>query len=64
MSTADKAHNKVEDLKGRAKETAGRAAGDQDLEQEGKVDQASAAVKNVGEKVKDAGAKAKDLLNR
>lgn len=64
MSTVDKAHNKVEDTKGIAKETVGRATGDQDLEREGKIDQASAAVKNVGEKVKDAGEKAKDLLKR
>jgi uncharacterized protein YjbJ (UPF0337 family) len=56
MSTADKASHKIEDLKGRAKETTGRVTGNPDLETEGKTDQVKAAVKDVGEKVKDAGA--------
>jgi uncharacterized protein YjbJ (UPF0337 family) len=61
MSTSDKASNKVQDVKGRVKETVGRATGDRDLESKGKTDQVKAAVKDVGEKVKDAGVKAKRL---
>ena len=42
---------KLDDLKGRAKEAAGDLTNDKDLEREGKVDQGKAEVK---EKVKDA----------
>lgn len=54
MSFADKAKNKVEDLGGQAKEAAGKASGDKDTENEGKVDQVKANLKDAGEKVKDA----------
>ena len=40
MGLKDKAENKVEDLKGQGKESAGKATGDRDLEAEGKADQA------------------------
>ena len=63
MGTTDKASNKIQDLKGRGKETWGRAAGDRDLEIEGKADQVKAAVKDVGETVKEAGTKAKRIGN-
>lgn len=53
--------NKAEDLKGRAKEAAGAATDDEDLKNEGKLDQASAAVKD---KAGDAVDKVKDVLNR
>jgi uncharacterized protein YjbJ (UPF0337 family) len=52
------ANEKMEDLKGRAKEAAGDLTDDDELKREGKVDQASAAVKDkvgdVADKVKDA----------
>jgi uncharacterized protein YjbJ (UPF0337 family) len=54
MSTADKANNKAEEVKGKAKETTGRAVGNEQLEAEGTADQTSANVKQAGEKVKDA----------
>ena len=54
MSTEDKANNKVEKVKGKAKETTGRAVGNERLEAEGTADQTSANVKQAGEKVKDA----------
>ncbi len=54
MGTEDKLKNKIEDLGGRAKEAIGRATGDKDTENEGKVDQAKADLKDAGEKVKDA----------
>jgi uncharacterized protein YjbJ (UPF0337 family) len=54
MSTADKANNKAEEVKGKAKETTGRAVGNERLEAEDTADQTSANVKQAGEKVKDA----------
>jgi uncharacterized protein YjbJ (UPF0337 family) len=62
MTTRDKAANKVQDLKGKAKETVGSATGNEDLRTKGKTDQAKAGVKDVGEKVKDAGSKVKDAV--
>ena len=54
MSALDKAKNKVEDLGGQAKEAGGKATGDKSTENEGKVDQVKANLKDAGEKVKDA----------
>jgi len=54
MGLADKAQNKAEDVKGQGKEAAGRASDDDQLEAEGKTDQAKANIKQAGEKVKDA----------
>jgi uncharacterized protein YjbJ (UPF0337 family) len=62
MGTQDKASNKVQDLKGKAEETVGKITGDEDLEDEGKVDQAKAAVKDVGENIKDTASKVKDAV--
>ncbi|HEY0999603.1 MAG TPA: CsbD family protein [Streptosporangiaceae bacterium] len=42
-------------MKGKAKETAGQAVGNERLEAEGAADQAGADVKQAGEKIKDAG---------
>ena len=51
------ADDKIDDLKGRAKEAAGDLTGDDDLQREGKADQAGASVKEkvnkVADKVKD-----------
>ena len=52
---------KTEDLKGRTKEAAGDVTGDESLQREGKVEQASSTIK---EKVGDGADKAKDLLSR
>lgn len=54
MGLDDKARNKAEELKGKGKEAAGQATEDPELEAEGKVDQATANLKQAGEKVKDA----------
>jgi uncharacterized protein YjbJ (UPF0337 family) len=43
--------NKAEDLKGRAKEAVGAATDDESMRREGKVDQASAGIKD---RVEDA----------
>ncbi|HVH23019.1 MAG TPA: CsbD family protein [Pseudonocardia sp.] len=54
MGTDDKIANKAEEMKGKAKETAGRATDDEQLEAEGRADQMSGSLKQAGEKVKDA----------
>lgn len=54
MATDDKLRNQGEDLKGKAKETIGRATDDEELEAQGRTDQAKANLKDAGEKVKDA----------
>ena len=54
------ADEKMEKGKGRVKEAAGDLSGDQDLKNEGKVDQASGGIK---EKVGDAADKAKDAIS-
>ncbi|AZG48108.1 CsbD family protein [Gordonia insulae] len=62
MGIDDKISNKTEDLKGKAKEATGSATGDDELKNEGKGDQASSAVKDGVESVKDAAGKVKDKL--
>jgi len=54
MGAQDKASNKIDELKGKAKEAYGDATDNPELEAEGKVDKAKADVKQAGEKVKDA----------
>jgi uncharacterized protein YjbJ (UPF0337 family) len=54
MGADDKASNKIDDLGGKAKEGLGKVTGDQSTENEGKLDQAKANIKDAGEKVKDA----------
>jgi len=54
MSATDKAKNSIEDMAGKAKEAVGKVTGDHSTEAEGRKDQASADLKNAGEKVKDA----------
>ena len=53
MGTEDKMQNAAEDLAGKAKEAVGSATGDEQMEAEGKMDQAKAAVKDKVEDVKD-----------
>jgi uncharacterized protein YjbJ (UPF0337 family) len=54
MGLDDKISNKVEETGGEVKEHVGDATGDEQLEAEGKGDQASGNLKQAGEKVKDA----------
>ena len=54
MGTDDKMSNAAEDMKGKAKEAVGSATGDEQMEADGKMDQAEAAVKDKVEDVKDA----------
>jgi len=62
MGTKDKASNKTQDLKGKAKEVAGSATGNEELERKGKSDQTKAALKDAGEKVKDAASHVRDTV--
>ncbi|MCY7400142.1 MAG: CsbD family protein [Nocardioides sp.] len=53
MGLDDKISNKAEELKGQGKETTGKATDNEQLEAEGKGDQAGANLKQAGEKLKD-----------
>jgi uncharacterized protein YjbJ (UPF0337 family) len=54
VSDTDKISNKAEELKGRVKENVGDAIDNEQMQGEGKVDQAKGNLKQAGEKVKDA----------
>jgi uncharacterized protein YjbJ (UPF0337 family) len=54
MSAENKAENKGTELKGKVKETTGKAVGNESMEAEGKADQVKGNLKQAGEKVKDA----------
>ena len=65
MGTEDKMQNAAEDLAGKTKEAVGSATGDEQMEAEGKMDQAKAAVKDKVEDVKDwAAEKFNDMTDR
>ncbi|WP_276938656.1 CsbD family protein [Ferrimicrobium acidiphilum] len=59
MGKVDKASNKSQDIKGKAKEAVGKATNNRKLENKGKADQSKAALKNLGEDAKDAISKVK-----
>jgi uncharacterized protein YjbJ (UPF0337 family) len=54
MTNRDKAKNSTQIVKGKVKEAAGKATGDNSLQAKGKADQAKGHVKQAGEKAKDA----------
>jgi uncharacterized protein YjbJ (UPF0337 family) len=54
MATIDKAKNSTQQAKGKVKELAGRATGNNKLQAKGKADQTKGNLKQAGEKVKDA----------
>lgn len=62
MGSKDKASNKAQDLKGTVKESVGSATGKEDLRRKGEADQTKAALKDSGEKVKDAASHVKDAV--
>ena len=53
MSGIDKAKNATQKVSGKAKQAAGRATGNQRMEDEGRADQTKAGAKQRGEKAKD-----------
>jgi uncharacterized protein YjbJ (UPF0337 family) len=54
MSGADKARNKLDQVRGKVKAAMGRATNDPELEAQGRFDQRASHLKDAGEKVKDA----------
>lgn len=54
VTNKDKAKNLAEITKGKVKEAAGKTTGDDQLENDGRVDQMKGDLKQAGEKVKDA----------
>jgi uncharacterized protein YjbJ (UPF0337 family) len=60
MSAMDKVKNKLQDMKGKGKESVGKASGDREMEREGRVDQLKSSAKDVGEKIKDAAGNVRD----
>lgn len=62
MSLGDKIGNKAEDFGGKAKETAGKVTGDDELRAEGQADQVKAGIKDAVENVKDAVGDAADKI--
>lgn len=54
MSTENKVGNTGDKVKGKAKEAAGKAVGNERLEAEGKADQAKGDIGQAAEKAKDA----------
>ena len=61
MSLGDKIKHAAEEGLGKAKEVAGKVTNNEELEAEGKADQAKADVKQTGDSVKDA---AKDAFGK
>lgn len=54
MGIFDKAKDKAEELEGKAKQEVGKHVDDEELQNEGAVDEAKGDLKQAGEKVKDA----------
>lgn len=54
MGADEKADHKKEELGGKLKEGVGKVTGDEELEAQGKGDQAKSDIKQAGEKIKDA----------
>ena len=61
MSLGDKIKHAAEEGLGKAKEVAGKVTNNEELEAEGKADQAKADAKQAGDSVKDA---AKDAFGK
>ena len=53
MSAEDKVKNTAETAKGKVKEGAGKATGNESLKAEGRADQAKGRLKQAGENIKD-----------
>jgi len=62
MGFMDKLRNRLHMGKGRAKQHAGRAAGDPYLEAEGRSERVGGATRQVGEQAKDAGKNMRDAF--
>jgi uncharacterized protein YjbJ (UPF0337 family) len=58
----DKVKNQAEDAKGKAKEAAGSATGNESMKAEGRDDQGKASAKEAGRHTKEAAGNVKDAL--
>jgi uncharacterized protein YjbJ (UPF0337 family) len=58
----DKVKNQAEDAKGKAKEAAGAATGNDSMKAEGRDDQGKASAKEAGRHTKEAAGNVKDAL--
>lgn len=54
MSFVDKLRNKVDELRGRGRENAGKATGNPGMQGEGRAERGAADLRQAGEKAKDA----------
>ncbi|MDR7301806.1 CsbD family protein [Haloactinomyces albus] len=64
MSTFDKVKQQAQQLTGRAKEAAGRAGGNRDMEDAGKRDRLEGSAKETGQNAKDKAAGAVENAKR
>lgn len=64
MGIDDRVNNTVINHLGAAKEGAGKMTGNEELEREGRHDQAQAKLQEAGEKVKDAARKLKEGFSK
>lgn len=62
MSFADKARAKADEVAGKIKKAAGDAAGDRDLENEGRDEEIKSKANQAGEQLKDAADRARDRM--
>ncbi|HEX3223074.1 MAG TPA: CsbD family protein [Nocardioides sp.] len=62
MGLDDKIQNEATDAKGKVKESAGSATGNESLESEGRADQGEAKAKEAGRHVKVAAQNVKDTF--
>ncbi|GGR17913.1 CsbD family protein [Agromyces mediolanus] len=62
MGLGDKAKHAAEELAGKAKQGIGKATGNEELEAEGRAEEAKADLKQAGDKAKDAGNDVKDAF--
>lgn len=62
MAFTDDVQNKAEELKGKAKEAAGKATGNEQAQVEGIGDQIKSEAGKVGDAIKDAASTIKDKL--
>lgn len=53
MGIGDKISNKTDEMKGKGKQSAGEASGNEQMQAEGKSEETGANAKQVGEKAKD-----------
>jgi uncharacterized protein YjbJ (UPF0337 family) len=64
MSLMDKIRNKLDQSKGMAKESTGRAIGNEQMQYEGKMEQAKANARQSGEHLRDAATNVRNAFHQ